>query len=228
MLFPYVAASIYYRAQERFHLVATCTPPEATDIEHTADTHSSSRPEAGQAVAIPSSLLETPDEMVGHPVSASEVSFFKENGYLVKRGLLKRASLQPAVDYVWDRAPSCVSRHDPSSYTHAHRLWDRTAVNGEGGGDQNHWSGARGDNGLWQLLSSGPTGLGTEPFMLRLVPNSAEVQAVVAALMGFARPPEPAHAWSLRQVPNTAPLPAHPKRHTLGLMLPPARRDGAA
>ena len=124
------------------------------DIEHAAATHGSSSLEA-----IPASLVDTPDEMVGHPVSASEVSFFKESGYLVKRGLLKRASLQPALDYVWQRAPGCVSRNDPSSYTNAHRLWDRTAVNGERGGDQNHWSGARGDNGLWQLLSSGPTGL---------------------------------------------------------------------
>ena len=137
-----------------------------------------------QGDAIPSSLLETPDEVVGQQVSASESSFFREHGYLIKRGLLERASLQPALDYIWQRAPSCVSRHDPSSYTHAHRLWERTTVNGEPGGDQNHWSGARGDNGIWQLLSSGPTGLGAEPFMLQLVPNSAEVQAVVAALIG--------------------------------------------
>jgi len=152
--------------------------------DRAATTHGSPQPEICQEVAIPSSSLEIPDEVAGQPVSENEASFFKEHGYLVKRGLLKRASLEPALDYIWERAPSCVNRHDPSSYTHAHRLWERTAVNGEPGGDQNHWSGARGDDGVWQLLSSGPTGLGTEPFMLELVPNSPEVQAVVAALIG--------------------------------------------
>ena len=196
-------------------------------IDRAAATHGSSCPETCQEVAIPSSLLEAPDEVVGHPLSASEASFFKEHGYLVKRGLLKKALLQPALDYVWQRAPNCVNRLDPSSYTHAHRLWERTAVNGERGGDQNHWSGARGDDGVWQLLSSGPTGLGTEPFMLQLVPNSAPVQAVVAALIGSPVRPSRRTRGVYARFP-TPPLPAHPKWHTLGLMRPPARCDGAA
>ena len=137
-----------------------------------------------EGAATPSSLLDAPDEAAGQPVSAREAAFFKENGYLIKRGLLDRASLEPALDYIWERAPDCIDRHAPSTYADAHRLWERTPGNGEPGGDLNHFGGARGDNGIWQLLSSGPTGLGTEPFMLQLVPNSPQVQAVVAALIG--------------------------------------------
>ena len=103
-------------------------------IDRAAATPGSSCPETCQEVAIPSSLLEAPDEVVGHPLSASEASFFKEHGYLVKQGLLKTALLQPALDYVWQRAPSCINCLDPTSYTHSHRLWERTAVNGERGG----------------------------------------------------------------------------------------------
>jgi len=61
--------------------------------DRTTTVHGSPQPEIYREVAIPSSNLEMPDEVAGQPVSKNEASFFKEHGYLVKRGLLKRASL---------------------------------------------------------------------------------------------------------------------------------------
>ena len=118
-------------------------PPLPAEAEHSAALASTAVPAPTPAAA-------------AEPLTAAESAFFKQHGYLIKRNLIPKASLDPILDYVWARAPDCVRRDDPATFTDAHRLWKRTRVNGEAGGDLNHGSGARGDNGVWQLLSSGP------------------------------------------------------------------------
>ena len=140
---------------------------------------------AEHSAALASTAVPAPPTPgAAEPLTPAEAHFFKHHGYLIKRNLLPKASLDPVLDYVWARAPDCVRRDDPATFTDAHRLWQRTPVNGEVGGDRNHGSGARGDNGVWQLLSSGPQGLGTEPFVLDATARSDAVQSVVAALIG--------------------------------------------
>ena len=50
-------------------------------------------------------------------LSEAEIAFFKETGFIVKRGLIPEADLAPWVDAMWDKAiPPCVDRSDPSTY----------------------------------------------------------------------------------------------------------------
>ena len=55
-------------------------------------------------------------------MSAKESVFFKEFGYIVKRGLVPKAELAPWVDQLWERAmPSCCDRSDPSTWVDPER-----------------------------------------------------------------------------------------------------------
>ena len=50
-------------------------------------------------------------------LSETEISFFKEHGFLVKRGLIPAADLAPFVEEMWARAmPPCVDRNNPATF----------------------------------------------------------------------------------------------------------------
>jgi hypothetical protein len=50
-------------------------------------------------------------------ISPEEAAFFKENGFLIKRGVVHAADLAPFVEEFWRTiAPPCVDRHDPCTW----------------------------------------------------------------------------------------------------------------
>lgn len=50
-------------------------------------------------------------------ISPLETAFFKEHGFIVKRGLIPPETLAPFVDLFWtDVAPPCLDRSDPSTW----------------------------------------------------------------------------------------------------------------
>ena len=49
-------------------------------------------------------------------ISPEEASFFKENGFIVKRGLLSRESLRPGREVFWRNAPACIDPDDSSTW----------------------------------------------------------------------------------------------------------------
>lgn len=55
-------------------------------------------------------------------MSAAETEFFKEFGYIVKRGLVPKEELAPWVDKLWETVvPSCCDRSDPSTWVDPQR-----------------------------------------------------------------------------------------------------------
>jgi phytanoyl-CoA dioxygenase PhyH len=52
----------------------------------------------------------------GEATRDSEADFFREHGYLVKRGLVPRAGIAEAVDLAWALLPASFERSDPTSW----------------------------------------------------------------------------------------------------------------
>lgn len=49
-------------------------------------------------------------------LTKDEIEHFKRTGYVIKRGLIPAARLQPFVERLWDRAPECVDRDRPATW----------------------------------------------------------------------------------------------------------------
>ena len=49
-------------------------------------------------------------------LSTEDLRFFKENGYLIKRGVLDKAVMAQARESFWDYTPATFSRDDSSSW----------------------------------------------------------------------------------------------------------------
>jgi len=133
----------------------------------------------------PSVIFSAPDISVeGAPVSREELRLFRETGFLVKRGLLDRASLSAALDEAWkqlaDEAPRAAgssawapSRSDESTWT-----TPRPDDNAEAAAsDERQDITVRG-----QYVKM--RGLGGDPCILNLFPNDQRVRDVVTALLG--------------------------------------------
>ena len=110
-----------------------------------------------------------------------DVAFFKENGYLIKKGLLDAAKVERARSAVWDAiegklplVPGCPERHQHSASPGVRRndpsTWAGASVNYDG----NHGGGLR--------------SLGHLPWMLDLVPDDPNVRAIATAMLGPLRP----------------------------------------
>lgn len=56
-------------------------------------------------------------------MSPAEVSHFKEQGYVIKRGLLPADSLAPFVDEAWEQVPAGIDRGDPATWLDAGSRW---------------------------------------------------------------------------------------------------------
>ena len=82
----------------------------------------------------------SPGPLAADPVGADqleltpeEIRFFKANGYLIKRNLLPRHTLEPFIDAFWETVEAgtgCVRRGDPESYVDAGERWPCDGVDG--------------------------------------------------------------------------------------------------
>ena len=110
-------------------------------------------------------------------LSRSEIDFFKEHGFIVKRGLItEQTRLARIVDYVWECVPrSLISRDDLTTWTdQASHRWS----------DEDNRQIGRLHQGMWKMRS--PHAVGTENFIVDWTANHPNVRAVVEQ---FLRPP---------------------------------------
>ena len=119
--------------------------------------------------------LFDPDFTNGDPtLSEAEVAFFKEKGFLVKRGLLDETeTFARIVDYVWENVPrDIVKREDPETWIDA---------------PQEEWTAADAENlghfrrGSWKMRSRT---IGTESFFVDKIANHPRMRQLVTAFIG--------------------------------------------
>ena len=121
-------------------------------------------------------VFTDPDSVNGEPtLSDAEVSFFKQNGFVVKRGFLDETeTFERVVDYVWENVPrKLMKRDDPKTWVDAPReQWteeDEDAVGVIQGG-------------TWKMRSR--NGIGTEPFFLDKIGNHPRMQKMASLFLG--------------------------------------------
>ncbi|MDA0711172.1 MAG: phytanoyl-CoA dioxygenase family protein [bacterium] len=121
-------------------------------------------------------VFDDPDFANGEPtLSRDEVAFFKENGFIVKRGLLEdRGNFKRIVDYMWENVPrQIIRREDPQTWPGApHGQWTEEDVEKAG-----LFSG-----GAWKMRSQ--NGIGTEPFLLDKIAHHPNMLKVVSSFIG--------------------------------------------
>ena len=113
-------------------------------------------------------------------LSAADISYFKANGFLVKKGLLDPAKLAFARSQVWNAiegkmpvVPGC-----PEQHMHL-------ATPGVSRDDPATWAGAHCNH---PEHGGGLRSLGHLPWMLDLVPNDPNVRAIAERMLGNLRP----------------------------------------
>jgi len=120
-------------------------------------------------------LVDGPEFTNGDPtLSEAEVAFFKEHGFLVKRGFLdEKETFERIVDFVWENVPrELVKRDDPKTWIDApHGEW--TAEDAENAG---HFR-----RGSWKMRSRK---IGTEPFFVDKIANHPRMRQLVSRFIG--------------------------------------------
>jgi hypothetical protein len=126
-------------------------------------------------------VLRNPDPLIdpeftnGDPtLSEAEVAFFKENGFLVKRGFLdEKETFARIVDHVWENVPrGIVKRDDPNTWIDA---------------PQEEWTAADAENlgqfrrGSWKMRGRK---IGTEPFLVDKIANHPRMRQFVSLFIG--------------------------------------------
>jgi hypothetical protein len=137
----------------------------------------STTPRVAEDVAVHAPITFVDPEFAnGTPtLSEEEATFFKENGFLIKRGLLdEKETFERIVDYVWENVPrEIVKRDDVQTWFDAPQgLWteEDAAKLGLFG------------RGSWKMRSR--YGIGTEPFLLDKIGNHPHMRKVVSLFIG--------------------------------------------
>jgi hypothetical protein len=131
---------------------------------------------AADVVVRPPEVFADPDFTNGDPtLDETEVSYFKENGFIVKRGLIDEPeTFERIVDYLWENVPrEIVKRDDPQTWQGApHGQWTEEDVEKAGlfGG------------GSWKMRAR--DGIGTEPFLIDKIAHHPNMQKVVSSFIG--------------------------------------------
>ncbi|MCY3840779.1 MAG: phytanoyl-CoA dioxygenase family protein [Gammaproteobacteria bacterium] len=134
----------------------------------------------------PSVVFEAPDlARPGETVSAEEIQFFVDNGFLVKKRLIEAAAVEEALGKIWvylrDQVPmaegaTAPSPGDPSTW--ASPEWAPMPKPDESGPYQ----------GRQRIAYGGHTvklhDLGNADFLMDLVPNHPQVRAVAKVILG--------------------------------------------
>ena len=110
-------------------------------------------------------------------VNSREADFFKEHGYLIKRGLLSnRDQLYKAVEHLWSNVPrDVIKRDDPNTWIDApEKKWQE--------GDHERVGKLYGTN--WKMRSHGEDGIGTELFLVDEIANHPVMIAIAESFLG--------------------------------------------
>jgi hypothetical protein len=119
--------------------------------------------------------LVDPDFTNGDPtLSEAEVAFFKENGFLVKRGILdEQETFARILDHVWEQVPrEIVKRDDPETWIDA---------------PQGEWTSEDSERigqfrrGSWKMRSRT---FGTEPMFVDQIANHPRMRQLVSSFIG--------------------------------------------
>ncbi len=117
-----------------------------------------------------------PDFTNGDPtLSDAEIEFFKENGFLVKRGLLNaHDTFKKIIDYAWDSVPrGLLKRDDPTS-------WLR--IPNEEWTEEDAATVGQLTRGGWKFRSRGA--IGSEPLFVDGIANHPRMRELVAKFIG--------------------------------------------
>jgi hypothetical protein len=120
-------------------------------------------------------LRADPSFTNGDPtLSEAEIVFFKENGFLVKRGFLKeKETFERVVDHVWENVPrDLVKRDDPETWIDAPQ-GEWTSEDSEKAGQFRR--------GSWKMRSRK---IGTEPFLVEKIANHPRMRQLVSMFIG--------------------------------------------
>ena len=112
-------------------------------------------------------------------LSAGEIAHFKEQGFVVKRGLIDDAgAFAQVADYLWGKVPyDTLRRQDARTwFDAAHETWRDEDVARIG----------RLAHGNWKMRSPGADGIGTEPFLVQGIANHPNMLALAGRLLGAA------------------------------------------
>lgn len=140
--------------------------------------HASGQP-IGERVEVkePRIYNDLPELAGNGSVTTLDVAHFVEQGFLVKRGLVKdMTALSSAVDLLWENVPrNILTRDDPATWLDSpHEKWMEEDVDRIG----------RLYRGNWKMRSRGSDGLGTQSFLVDRVANCPAVTEVAKALLG--------------------------------------------
>lgn len=132
-------------------------------------------PAAAAAPLEPRMHAESDDASPGPELTASDIAFFKANGYLVKRRLLPAEDLGICVEKFWAAAPPCIGPDDPDSWVDPgrHDSWATETPEGYERGEHNR-GGTR-----WTLHA-----LGHDPEFLKVTAHHPLALRVVEGLIG--------------------------------------------
>lgn len=137
-------------------------------------------------------------------LSQDEVSFFKENGYLICRGVLDPTLMEQARESLWANGLTSLDRNDPSTWV---------GPFGRMSDDENN---VRHDY-TWKYRAQGQ-----DEFMLQLLPKNPSVWAMAEQLLGTGQIQEPDRARGIYcMMPEgerpVRPYSCHVDRHPLHL-----------
>lgn len=110
-------------------------------------------------------------------INREEAEFFKEFGYVIKRGLLtNKSQLGKAIDHLWSKAPDDIlDRNNPDSWTNSPGDKWKEEYHAEMGM-------LYGTN--WKMRSRGPSGIGTEKFLVDEIANHPLMHSVAESFLG--------------------------------------------
>ena len=137
------------------------------------------------SAALPKNLrLKQPEQMRDVPggtsrpiINQEEARFFKERGYVIKRGLLiNHGQLHKAIDHLWANVPrGILNREDPDTWIDSPASkWEED--------DHEKVGTLHGTN--WKMRSRGVGGIGTELFLLDEVANHPAMLSVAESFLG--------------------------------------------
>ena len=106
-------------------------------------------------------------------LSPEEATFFRQNGYIIKRQLILPADLQPFVEQLWQEAPPEVVREDMSTWVDPGKRW----LVGTGGHGSNLHAFSDTSNWWWG-------GIGHDEAFLAATSRHPKVLSIVESLLG--------------------------------------------
>jgi len=132
--------------------------------------------------------------MTAKPLSAEEVAFFKENGYLIKRGILDPALMARARATMWAGAPPQLKRDDPASWIGPFHEKSEAQDSVRFGY-------------TWKYRAPGK-----EPWMVNLLPKNPIVWGSAEQLLGEGTLPEPTGVRGIYSILPEGDVPEQPYR----------------